>query len=403
MRGALSRHFAGLPSTFWWLWTGMFISALATFVFPFLAIFLTARGFSPARTGLLVSFYGIGIIFAGPLAGASADRFGRRPTILAALLGSAGSAATLAFLSSPFAIAIVVLLFGIFSTSIFAPVQATIADILPPEGCARAFGLIYWANNIGVGVSLVVGGALASKSWAVPFLADATTTLAFALLVWRRLPETRPPSSERAASGAESRVGYGAVLRDRRFAAFIALCILFGVAFWQTLATLAIHMTREGFSPSVFGRVLAVNTAVVALLQPFAARLTGRYRPTTVLAVAASIAGAGFGAYGLCGKAWHYALATGVFTLGEIGYMPTAAALVTELAPADLRGRYAGAYGVTFGVASFLAPLVGPATLQAFGPAVLWTGCLAIALTVSAGYVALGRALRSSVCPTESA
>ncbi len=50
MSNRLARFFAshvgGLPATFWWLWSGALLSALATFVFPFLALFLTARGLS---------------------------------------------------------------------------------------------------------------------------------------------------------------------------------------------------------------------------------------------------------------------------------------------------------------------------------------------------------------------
>ena len=33
-----------LPATYWWLFSGTLISALANFVFPFLALFLTRRG-----------------------------------------------------------------------------------------------------------------------------------------------------------------------------------------------------------------------------------------------------------------------------------------------------------------------------------------------------------------------
>src|SRR6266498_3635889 len=87
----------GLPSTFWWLWTGWLISALANFVFPFLAFFLTARGFSPSRVGLVVSLFGAGSVIAGPVAGVLTDRIGRRPTILFSLLGSAAAAVALAF------------------------------------------------------------------------------------------------------------------------------------------------------------------------------------------------------------------------------------------------------------------------------------------------------------------
>lgn len=60
LRRALAAHIGGLPSRFWWVWCGAFVSALATFVFLFLAVYLTGRGFDPQRVGLIGSCFGVG-------------------------------------------------------------------------------------------------------------------------------------------------------------------------------------------------------------------------------------------------------------------------------------------------------------------------------------------------------
>ncbi len=404
IRAALAAHVGGLPTIFYWLWGGQFLSAIATFVFPFLALFLTARGLSPSRAGAIVSLFGAGMLVAGPVGGALADRFGRRPTILGGLLGAAATAGALAFLHAPVAIAAVVFLFGVTSQATNAPYQAVIADVVPAQDRGRAFGLAYWANNIGIGVSLVVGGVLATYGWAVPFVADAITTLAFAAIVYRRVPETRPQRvSARGAAAAPPLAGamgggsYLTVLADRTFVAFFLLHVAFCLAFWQMQSSLPIDMARHGITPAGFGLVLSVNTFLIAFVQPFGARVTGRFTPAQVLAAASLLVGVGYGAYALCATGPAYALATAVWTLGEIAYMPTASALVQELAPPHLRGRYAGAYGLGFGVASFLAPLAGPAVLEALGAGALWGGCLAVGAAVALGQLALGRARRRSV------
>jgi MFS family permease len=110
-----------LPATFWWLWTGWLVSALANFVFPFLAFFLARRGVPPAQAGLLVSAFGAGSVVAGPCAGFLADRIGRKPTILVSLIASGAAAATVAFLTSPFAIGAAILLFGLSSQAVNTP------------------------------------------------------------------------------------------------------------------------------------------------------------------------------------------------------------------------------------------------------------------------------------------
>src|SRR5260370_16424752 len=84
-----------MPRIFWWLWSGALVSSLATFVFPFLALYLMSRGFGAQRTGLLVALLGVGALLAGPVSGTISDHFGRRPAVLIALIGSALAAAWL--------------------------------------------------------------------------------------------------------------------------------------------------------------------------------------------------------------------------------------------------------------------------------------------------------------------
>jgi MFS family permease len=159
--------------------------------------------------------------------------------------------------------------------------------------------------------------------------------------------------------------------------------------FWQFLAAAPLDMTRHGLSPVRYGLVLATNSAVISVLQPFVVRFTPRFAPHRVLAAAALLVGLGFGGYGLATTAPGYALATGVWTLGEIAYLPTAGALVQALAPPALRGRYAGAYALAFGLGSVLAPLAGPLVLDRLGSRALWGGCLALATAVALGYALL--------------
>lgn len=390
-RGFLASHVGGLPGTFWWLWSGALLSALATFVFPFLALFLTARGLSPSETGFVASFFAAGKILAGPVGGALADRVGRKPTIVGCLLVSAACAAVLALLSSPVAIAAVVFGFGASSRGTAPAIMAMLVDVVPEASRARAFGLLYWANNVGTGVSLVAGGLLAQKGWALPFCLDAATTLAFAGVVFLRVPETRPVEAGSSGRGFADSIGLSAVLRDRVFVGFLALVVAFGLAFWQFQVALPISMTLAGFEPKAFGAVLAVNTLMIAVVQPWSSKPLSRISQAQALALAAALVGAGLGAYAFCTAAWQYGLATAVWSLGEIAFLPVAAAVTSELAPPDLRGRYSGALGLAFGLSGFAATALGPALLQRAGPAALWGACLLLGLAVAAGQLLFGR------------
>jgi MFS family permease len=394
----LASHASGLPATFWWLWSGALLSALATFVFPFLALFLTARGLSPSETGFVASLFAGGMIFAGPVGGALADRIGRKPTLLVCLVVAAACAAVLALVASPVAIAALVFLFGVSSQGTNPAIMAMLADVVPEESRARAYGLVYWANNVGLGVSLVGGGLLAQKGWALPFCLDAATTLLFAGVLLLKIPETRPVAeAAKPASGFAAFIGLSGVLRDRVFVAFLLLVVAFALAFWQFQVALPITMTLAGLEPKAFGAVLAVNTVVIATVQPWSSKPLSRLSQAQSLSLAAALVGIGNGAYAFCRTPVQFGLATAVWSLGEIAFLPVAAAVTSELAPPEMRGRYSGALGLAFGVSGFAATALGPALLQRAGPPALWFSCLALGAAVAVGQLLFGRMLRSRI------
>ncbi|HVI94468.1 MAG TPA: MFS transporter [Anaeromyxobacter sp.] len=393
---AIAAHFRGFPPRFWWLWAGAVVSAFATFVFLFLAVYLAARGFSPRDIGLLVAADGVGSLAAAPVGGWLADRIGRRPTLVAALALCAAAAAFLAFARAPPLVVPGVLAFGLASTMTFPALFAIVADVVPERDLERGFGLLYWANNLGVAFSAAVGGAIGERSWTGLFLADAATTLAFAAIVWQRVPESRPgptlrPDDTAAASPAR---GYGAVLRDGPFVGFWVVFVVYLLVFWQFQVAAPLAMARDGHGPAAIGRILMANGIVIFALQPFSARLVARFDPARVLAVAAALVGTGYGAYAICDGVASYAVATAIWSVGEVLTTPVASALVARLAPPDLRGRYQGAYGFAWGAGRTVAPVAGGAALEALGPTALWVGCLGMGLTAALGHLALGSSRR---------
>src|SRR2546428_5127644 len=73
------RRVAGLPPVYWWLWLGYLLSSLGTFVFPFLALYLSSRGIAARQTALVLSLLGVGAVLAGPIVGPTAARGGTPP------------------------------------------------------------------------------------------------------------------------------------------------------------------------------------------------------------------------------------------------------------------------------------------------------------------------------------
>lgn len=184
----------GLPREFWALWTGALVNRLGTFLFSFLGLYLTsARDLSVGRAGTIVALVGAGSIASQPIGGQLADRIGRRPTLVGGMLASAAAIGALALVHDLWLIALCALAVGVTGDIYRPAAQATIADVVPLADQRRAGALMFWAINLGFGIAGAVGGLLAEHGYELLFVLDALTCAGYAIVVWRAVPETRPP------------------------------------------------------------------------------------------------------------------------------------------------------------------------------------------------------------------
>jgi MFS family permease len=92
------------------------------------------------------------------------------------------------------------------------------------------------------------------------------------------------------------------------------------------------------------------------------------------LALGSVLVGLGFALNAVANNLPELAFTVLVWTLGEIVYAPVASAYVADIAPEHLRGRYQGAWGLTWGLAFVFAPALG-AAIFAWRPDGLWLTC----------------------------
>lgn len=386
--------YAALPRVYWIVWLGTLVNKAGAVVLPFLTLYLTrVRGLPAAEAGLFLSVYGFGCILAGLTGGVLADRVGRRPTLLLSLFGGAAALLGIGLSRSLPALGLSTFLMGWVGEMYRPAVSAVVADLVPAAARTRAYGYLYWVINLGFALSAAIGGLCASYSYLLLFVLDAVTMAAYGVIVFLRVPETRPAAA--AASGGGDRRGLLHVLGDGPFLCFTALTFGFALVMWQSGCSTPLDMAQKGLSAGVYGAVSALNGVIIVLLQP---RMTGwlARRPRAwVMATSAVVFGSGFGIFGFSATWVGFALGVSVWTLGEIAHLPTANTVVADLAAPALRGRYQGVYSMTWGAASMVAPIVGGAMLDGPGARALWLGCAALMLLVGAGYLALGRILLS--------
>jgi MFS family permease len=391
MRRAARETVSGLPREFWWLWTSTLVNRLGAFVATFMALYLTLdRGYSASYAGLVASLHGLGGVVSSLGAGVMADRLGRRPTLLIAQLSTAVSVALLGFMHHPVAIAAVAFLVGMASNASRPAVQAMMADIVRPEDRVRAFSLNYWAINLGFAVSSMAAGFIAEFSYLAGFLIEAGMTMVCAIVVFLKLPESRPVQ---AVKETKDDVGLGTVLRDRRFMSVVGLSFLVALVFQQGSVGLPVAMGRAGFTPADYGMAVAVNGVLIVALQIPVTRFIEHRDPKRLLVISSLLAGYGFGLTAFAGSVGVFALTVCVWTLAEIVNAPTQTGLVVRLSPLHGRGRYQGMYTLSWSLAALVAPLMSGVVIDRFGAEWLWGLCAVVGTAAGLGYGVLMRRL----------
>jgi len=380
---------AGLPESFWYLLAGAFVNRLGYMVEPFLALYLAGpRNLGASTIGVVLAAFGAGAFASQPIGGYLADRFGRRSTLVGGMIGSAASFMLLASVRDLALIAVAACLSGL-TIDLYRPaVSAMIADLVAPENRAKAFALLYWAINLGVAVAGVTGGLLAARSYWLLFIVDAATCLAFAVLIARKVPETRPPRQ------AGEQGGYGQAVRDGLLLTLAAAILLGTIVYMQCFVTLPLAVAADGLGPEAYGLIYAVNPIVVIVAQIGVLRVIDRLPGVPTLAISAVIMGVGFGLTAVASSVPFYMLTVVVWTLGEIGFNAVGPAMVADIAPAHLRGRYNGVIGMSFGAAALVAPLVGTQVFENYGETALWAGCLVLSIVSAAVTLAMGPAVK---------
>ena len=401
------------PRSIWALTGGTFINSFGgSMVFPLFTLFFTQKfGITVAEAGLLATLFTIGGLIGGPLGGWLADRIGRKGVMIFSLVAEATFSLGMAFAPSLPALIVMIFCFGLTVPMFWPASSATVADLVKPEKRAGAYGLIRVAANLGVALGPLVAGLLltlqqqpdgliAPNAYLPLFMVDAATSLIFALIIWRRLRETRPQVAVQAQATADkpkpSSGGYSRVFHDSPFMIFVILYGLIGLVYSQMNTTFGIYMIRSyGIPASAYTFMLSTNAAMVVLFQfPLARRVDQRDR-SSMLALGAALYGLGFGLIGFASTTTLFWIAIVILTIGEMVIVPASQTVAADLAPIDMRGRYQAVYGLIGNVGFGIGPVIGGLLFDAGLGRWIWITSLLLGLAVAFGFRAFGPRLRA--------
>lgn len=126
-------------------------------------------GVSGALAGLIITTHGGLIVLTSPIAGALIDRYGPRRAFIGGLglYGIGGGAGLLIESFWPLLLSRVVL--GVGVAFLYTGVTILIYDLYEGEEMDRVLGLRSGANSLGAAIWPLVGGALGTVTWQLPF------------------------------------------------------------------------------------------------------------------------------------------------------------------------------------------------------------------------------------------
>lgn len=384
--------FHEFPGQFWIVVLATFIDRLGgAMLFPFFTLYMTKKfEIGMTEVGVMFGLYSVSGVASSVIGGALTDRLGRKGLLLFGLVMSALVALLMGFIDQLALFFVVTLLVGMLADVGGPAQQALVADLLPEEKRAQGFGILRVAFNLSVAIGPVLGGLLATQSYMYLFIADAITSSITAILVYFTLKETHKPKQvegEAPETMIQTFTGYRKVLKDTAFLWYMVASMLLVLVYMQMNTTLAVYLRdNHGVSVQQFGYILSLNAAMVVLFQFPITRWVSRYRPLLVMAAGTLLYAFGFGMYGVVGLFAMFLLAMVIITIGEMMVAPVGQAIVTSLAPEDMRGRYMATYGFSWIVPATFGPVLAGMVLDSTNPNLLWYMAGVIGVLAAAGF-----------------
>ncbi len=318
---------------------------------------------------LLMTAGALIVLTLSPMVGSLVDRIGPRWIILAAVAFAVAGQTWYAIASTTWEIMGAMVLQSASGSAIWGPSSVLLTRIIPAEQRQAAFGFNFGMVNFGIGIGGFVSMSVVSLSHPMTFtyLYLGTAVMWAAMgVAYFSLRHHGGPLVEVPTKVEGERGGWHQVIRDRRMVHLVLSSLVLLISGYGSVeAGFAIYVVNvDHVSVKAVGLIFAFNTFTIVFVQHLALRfIEGRSRTRVMGAVGALWALS----WTMVGVSAHVAvwgalallcISTAIFAVGETLWSPVSPALVNDIAPEHLRGRYNAASGLTWGTAGMLAPAI---------------------------------------------
>lgn len=317
------------------------------------------------------------VAFCAPIAGAVADRFGRRNLLIASVLLYA-----IAGMSGLVAQSLTMLLvgraaLGLAIGAIMTVGTALVGDYFEGEERARFLGLQQAFTQLGGVVFVAGGGVLSDLHWRAPFAIYGLALLVL-LAVFLFVQEPNRPRQQAASSTP-------VVWNWPLIFLLCVLAYLVNALFYTVPVQLAFFLRELGLPrPSTAGYAIGLFNLVAAITALNYGRLRGGLSAQGIFALSLGVMGIGFCLLSYA-TGWVPAFAALAIMGAGLGFtMPNLIASTIQVAAPAARGRVAGLLTSSMFLGHFTSPIASQPVVARLGYATTYLGVGFVFLAIAA-------------------
>ncbi|WP_367915039.1 MFS transporter [Leadbetterella sp. DM7] len=387
--------FRGLSKEVWMLALVILINRISAMVVPFLGVYMTqSLGFSLKETGLVLSCFGVGAVVGSYVGGVLTDKIGFYQTQVYSFFLTVPVFLILPGLKTVFSVSIGVFMLSAIADTFRPANSVALSYYTPKENITKAFSLNRMAVNLGFSVGPALGGFLAGISYDWLFYGNAIGAfLASCLFVYyfrSRMPRV---THEQKKLAGEVESPY----RNLRMVAFMILCALYAVCFFQLMSTLPLFY-KEGHHLSEFqiGIILGYSGLFIVLFEMLIVQIAGKLLSIADIIIGGTLfCGLAFVVLNLSYSHWMLYLSITILCVSEILAMPYMSTVFVQSSNDSNRGAYMGMYSLAFSVSHIFSPYAGTYTIEHWGFETLWWATGVITVVTATGFYFLMRRRRA--------
>jgi MFS family permease len=326
------------------------------------------RHFSIAFATYLLAVNAVVALGTTPLIGSLTDRFGPIKVLLTCSVALGISLFVWSVSTSEIVIIVMSNVLAAFSSGTWGPSSVLLTRMIAFEHRQRAYGTNFMLVNLGIAIGGLISASVVNLHRPITFehlyqgMGVVEILTVIPLLTLRRFGGPVPNDEEHMPAGPG---GWTQVLKDRRMIHYLCAAIVLLVAGYGSLeAGFSLFVVQNVHLPvRAIGVVFFFNTVTIVVAQLFVLRLIEGRSRTRVMAGVGLLWGLSWIVIGLSAQTPHWlalaflCFAQMIFALGETLLSPVAPAIVNDIAPEHLRGRYNAASGLTWSLGGTVAPL----------------------------------------------